>query len=78
MLQCLLVRAIFLGGKLFSPLVELRGHIGGFFRRTAERDENLGELENIHGEKFIKKARTQETESELFLFSCVPDSTLFI
>jgi hypothetical protein len=30
----------------------LRGHLGGFFGRTAEGDEDLGELENFHGEKF--------------------------
>jgi hypothetical protein len=50
--QCLFVRTIFFRGQLAGALVELRGHFGGFFRRTTERDENLGELGNVHGEKF--------------------------
>ena len=51
MLQGFLVAAVFLGGELAGALVELRGHVGGFLRRTAEGDEDLGELVNFHGLK---------------------------
>ena len=51
MFQCFLVAAVFFGGELAGALVELRGHLGGFFRRTAEHDEDLGELGNFHGLK---------------------------
>jgi len=44
-----LVAAAFFGGKLAGALVKLRGHVGGFFRRAAERDEDLGEFGNFHG-----------------------------
>jgi len=44
MLQGFLVSTAFFSGKLAGALVELRGHFGGFFRRTAKRDENPGKL----------------------------------
>ena len=47
-LQRFLVAAAFFGGELAGALVQLRGHLGGFFRRTAERDEDLGEFGNFH------------------------------
>ena len=50
MLQGFLVTAAFFGGQLPGALVELRGHCGGFFRRTTERDEDLGELCYFHRE----------------------------
>ena len=49
MFQRFLVTAAFFGGELAGALIELRGHLGGFFRRTAEHDEDLGELGNFHG-----------------------------
>ena len=48
MLQRFLVTAVLFGGKLAGALVKLRGHVAGFFRRTAERDENLRDLRNFH------------------------------
>src|ERR1035437_2693799 len=48
MLERFLVTAVFFGGELAGAFVELRGHLGGFFRRTAEGDEDLGKLENFH------------------------------
>ena len=48
MLQGLVVAAALLGGELVGALVELRGHLGGFLRRTAEGDEDLGELREFH------------------------------
>ena len=48
MLQGFLVRPVLLGGKLAGALIELRGHVGGFFRRTTERNEDLGELGIFH------------------------------
>ena len=36
-LQGFLVAAAFFGGKLAGALVKLRGHVGGFFRRAAQR-----------------------------------------
>lgn len=55
MFQRVLIAAIFLRRQLAGALVELGGHLGGFFRRTTERDENLGELGNVHGKKFNPK-----------------------
>jgi hypothetical protein len=49
MLQRFLVAAVLFGGKLAGALVKLRGHVGGFFRRAAERDEDLREFGNFHG-----------------------------
>ena len=46
--QGLVVGPVFLGGELAGALVELRGHVGGFFRRTTERNEDLGELGEFH------------------------------
>ena len=43
-LERFLVTAIFFGGELAGALVQLRGHFGGFFRRTTKRDENLSQL----------------------------------
>ena len=48
MLQSFLMTAAFFSGKLARAFVELRGHPGGFFRRAAERDEDLGELRDFH------------------------------
>ena len=48
MLHRFLVSAALLDGKLAGALVELRGHVGGFFRRATESDEDLGELRNFH------------------------------
>jgi hypothetical protein len=48
MLECLIVTMAFFSGKLTRAFVELRGHPGGFFRRAAERDEDLGELRDFH------------------------------
>ena len=78
MLQCFFVRTSFFGGELAGAFVELRGHLGGFFRRTTERDEDFGQFRNFHGKNnLIRKARTQETEPKLFLIPCVPCSILF-
>ena len=49
MLERFLVAAAFFGGELAGALVQLRGHRDGFFRRTAERDEDLGKVGNFHG-----------------------------
>ena len=49
MLQGFLIAAAFFSGELAGAFVELRGHLGGFFRRTTERDEDLGKLGNFHG-----------------------------
>ena len=49
MFQRFFVRPVLLGGKLAGTLVELRGHVGGFLRRAAERDEDLGKLGKFHG-----------------------------
>jgi len=49
MFQRFLITAVFFGGELAGAFVELRGHLGGFFRRTAEGDEDLGKLGNFHG-----------------------------
>ena len=53
MFQRLLVRPVRFGGELAGALVELRGHLGGFLRRTAERNEDLGKLGNFH--KFFRQ-----------------------
>ena len=50
MLQRFFVGAALLFGELAGALVQLRGHVGGFFRRTAERDEDLGQFRNFHVE----------------------------
>ena len=42
------VSATFFDGELAGALVQLLGHLGGFIRRTAECDQNLGELRNFH------------------------------
>ena len=52
MLERFLIAASFFGGKLTGALVELRGHVGGFLRRTAEGDEDLGKFGNLHGNTF--------------------------
>jgi len=49
MFQRILVAAVLFGGQLFRALVKLRGHVGGFFRRAAEGNEDLGEFGNFHG-----------------------------
>ena len=49
MLQGLLVAPAFFRGELAGALVELRGHPGGFLRRTAEGGEHLSQLRNLHG-----------------------------
>ena len=49
MFHSFLITTAFFGGELFGALVELRGHVGGFFRRTTEGDEDLGKLGNFHG-----------------------------
>ena len=49
MLQGFVVRAAFLFGQLFGALVQLRGHFGGFLRRTPERGEDFGKFGNFHG-----------------------------
>ena len=38
-----------LGGELPGAPVQLRRQFGGFFRRTTERDERLGEFRDFHG-----------------------------
>ena len=43
------VGTAFFGGELAGAFVELRGHVSGFLRRTAERDEDLGKVGNFHG-----------------------------
>ena len=43
------VSAVFFGGKLAGAFIKLRGHVGGFFRRAAEGDEDFGKLGNFHG-----------------------------
>ena len=48
MLQSFFITAALFGRKLARAFVELRGHPGGFFRRAAERDEDLGELRDFH------------------------------
>ena len=62
MFQGIFITATLFGGKLAGALVQLRGHVGGFFRRAAEGDEDLGELGDFHGDNLIRKARTQESE----------------
>jgi hypothetical protein len=57
MFQRVVVAAIFFSGQLFGALVQLRGHVGGFFGGTAKRDEDLGELGNFHGGKFNQENR---------------------
>ncbi len=42
MLQGFFVAAIFRGGKLVGPFVELRGHFRRFFGRASQQDENFG------------------------------------
>ncbi len=49
MLQRFLIAVAFFGGELAGALVELCGHVGGFFRRAAERGEDFGEFGNFHG-----------------------------
>jgi hypothetical protein len=49
MLQGFLVSAAFLFGKLAGALVQLRGHFGGFFGRTAEHGQRFGKFGNFHG-----------------------------
>ena len=49
MLQGFLVGAAFLSGELAGAFVQLRGHFGGFFSGTAERDEDFGEFGYFHG-----------------------------
>ena len=44
-----LVSAALLSGKLAGALVQLRGHFGRFFRRTAECNESGCEFRNFHG-----------------------------
>ena len=68
MFQRLLVRPVFFSGELAGALVELRGHLGGFFRRTTERDENLGKLGSFHEMDLIRKTRTQESENDFPAF----------
>ena len=45
----LVVSAAFLFGELAGAFVQLRGHLGGFFGGTAERDQDFGEFGNFHG-----------------------------
>ncbi len=52
MFQGFLIATAFFSGELAGAFVELRGHLGRLFRRTTERDKNLGELRNFHGEIF--------------------------
>jgi hypothetical protein len=51
MFQRFLITAVFFGGELAGALIQLRGHLGGFFRRTTERDEDFGQFRNFHGLK---------------------------
>ena len=48
MFQRFLIGPVLFGGELAGALVELRCHVGGFIRRTAEGDENLGKLSDFH------------------------------
>jgi len=73
MFQGFLVGTILFGGKLAGALVELRGHLGGFFLRTTERDENLGELGNVHAKSLSRKTKTQEAEN-ILPASCAANS----
>jgi hypothetical protein len=43
------VSTALLFGELMRPFVKLRSHLGGFVRRTAEGNKDLGELGNFHG-----------------------------
>jgi hypothetical protein len=45
----LIIGVIFIGGQLAGALVQLRGHLRGFFRRTTEHDQNFGDFRNFHG-----------------------------
>ena len=51
MFHGLFVGAAFLSGKLPGAFVELRGHLGGFFRRTTKGPERGGELFDFHKQK---------------------------
>ena len=53
MLHGCFVTATLFGGELAGAFVELRGHLGGFLRRTAEGDENLGKIGSFHGNQGI-------------------------
>lgn len=48
MLQGVFVSPAFLFGQLLRTLVQLRGHFRGFFRRTAECNQNFCEFGNLH------------------------------
>jgi len=49
MFQGLVMAVAGLGGELPGAPVQLRRQFGGFFRRTTERDERLGEFRDFHG-----------------------------
>ena len=55
--QRLLIITTFRGGQLAGAFVQLRGHLRGFFRRTAEGDQSLGELGNFHGANVTMEGR---------------------
>lgn len=65
MFHGVLIAAAFFGGELVGTLVELRGHVGGFFGWAAEGDEHLGKLRNIHSEIFTRTEMACRAETRL-------------
>ncbi len=49
MLQGFFVGPAFLSGELAGAFIQLRGHVGGFFSRTAEGDQDFGQFGSFHG-----------------------------
>ena len=48
MRESIVVRATFLFSKLVRALVQLRGHLGGFFGGTAQRHQSFGKFGDFH------------------------------
>jgi hypothetical protein len=73
MLHGFLVSAAGINGELAGALVELRGHGGGFFRRTTEGDEDLGEFGNFHGGQLYQIQGTKQHQISSGLLDCWTD-----
>src|SRR5580692_9245297 len=55
MLHGFLVGAALGGGELMGAFVQLRSHVGGLLRRTAEGHEDAGEFGEFHGSLGFKR-----------------------
>ena|ERR1035438_778619 len=70
MCQHLVVAAAFFGGKLAGAFVQLRSHLGGFFRRTAEGDQDLGQFGDFH-KTISHRLKPMHTDKKTSVAICV-------